>query len=402
MLPPDSQLGRLSIYSPRLDDVEEWRISALKEDSGMRVGSFNVENLFERATALDQPTWADGRRALELNAKVNALLSKQTYTEGDKKAIIKALTDLGLAKDDDGGKFARLRQNRGHLLKRSNGTLQIVASGRDSWIGWVELKTREVNEFATQHTAMVIREVNPDILAIIEMESRPALVHFSEVLLPMVGATPFAHVMLIDGNDDRGIDVGIATRAGFDIDRMQSHVDDADADGQIFSRDCPEYVLTTPNGNSLLLLVNHLKSKGFGQQVDSNKKRERQARRIAALYNQLKNQQPNIIVLGDFNDTPDSAPLKPLLQDTDLEDVSKHAKFKSDGRPGTFKNGAKSDKLDYILLSPALRARVTDAGVFRKGVWGGINGTLFEHFSTMTREVHAASDHAALFVDLNL
>lgn len=39
---------------------------------------------------------------------------------------------------------------------------------------------------------------------------------------------------------------------------------------------------------------------------------------------------------------------------------------------------------------------------FRKGVWGGINGTLFEHYPEMTKEIHAASDHAALFVDLDI
>jgi endonuclease/exonuclease/phosphatase family metal-dependent hydrolase len=286
--------------------------------------------------ALDQPTWTGGRRALELHASVNALLNKGIYSDTDKKAIIKALIELGLDKSDDGGTFAMLRQNRGHLLKRINGTIQIVAKGREDWIGWVELKTHEVNELATQHTAMVIRDVNPDILAVIEMESRPALKHFSHVLLPKVGATPFAHVMLIDGNDDRGIDVGVATRPGFAISRMQSHVDDADADGQIFSRDCAEYVLTTPNGGTLLVLVNHFKSKGFGGTDASDKKRERQARRVAALYNQSKAQQPNVVVLGDFNDTPGSGPLKPLLQDTDLVDISQHPKssqvnLKADG-----------------------------------------------------------------------
>ena len=30
----------------------------------------------------------------------------------------------------------------------------------------------------------------------------------------------------------------------------------------IFSRDCAEYEIRTPNGNTLLLLVNHFKSKG--------------------------------------------------------------------------------------------------------------------------------------------
>jgi hypothetical protein len=38
--------------------------------------------------------------------------------------------------------------------------------------------------------------------------------------------------------------------------------------------------------------------------------------------------------------------------------------------------------------------------VFRK--WGGKNGDLFEHFVEMRKPVDAASDHAVLFVDLNI
>ena len=71
----------------------------------------------------------------------------------------------------------------------------------------------------------------------------------------------------------------------------------------------------------------------------------------------------------------------------------------SSGRPGTHGNGTASSKLDYILLSPALAARVTAGGIERRGVWGGTNGTLFPHLPEITQEIESASDHAALFVD---
>src|SRR5215475_7912566 len=50
--------------------------------------------------------------------------------------------------------------------------------------------------------------------------------------------------------------------------------------------------------------------------------------------------------------------------------------FEGDGRPGPFGNGTASQNIDYILLSPELFDRVTRAGVFRKGVWGGVNDPL--------------------------
>jgi hypothetical protein len=45
---------------------------------------------------------------------------------------------------------------------------------------------------------------------------------------------------------------------------------------------------------------------------------------------------------------------------------------------------------------------VKRASVFRKGVWGGKNGDLWLHFDEMKSESHAASDHAAIWVDLDV
>ncbi len=54
---------------------------------------------------------------------------------------------------------------------------------------------------------------------------------------------------------DRGIDVCLLTKARYEIVAIRSHVDDADAKGTIFSRDCAEYVVRTPTGKRLVLLV---------------------------------------------------------------------------------------------------------------------------------------------------
>jgi hypothetical protein len=36
------------------------------------------------------------------------------------------------------------------------------------------------------------------------------------------------------------------------------------------------------------------------------------------------------------------------------------------------------------------------------GAWGGKNGTLWPNYPTLTKQVEAASDHCAVYVDLNL
>lgn len=154
----------------------------------------------------------------------------------------------------------------------------------------------------------------------------------------------------------------------------------------------------------MIVLINHFKSKGYGTPKQSNAKRRAQAAQVDKIYAALRKAgNKYLAIVGDFNDTPDSWPLAPLLgRGSDLKDVSEHPKYKSDGRPGTFGNGTKSGKFDYILLSPALYRKVADGGVFRKGVWGGKNGTLWDHYATMKKSEDAASDHAAIWVDLNV
>lgn len=153
-------------------------------------------------------------------------------------------------------------------------------------------------------------------------------------------------------------------------------------------------------------MVNHLKSKGYGAPDDpiGAKRRARQARRIASIYQDLRDEgHDRVAVLGDLNDDPTSAALRELLTGTDLKDISEHPAFDWGGRKGTFGSGNEKDKIDYVLLSPALFAKATGGAVFRKGIWRG-NRTKnpWPIFDTLTAEVHAASDHAAIYADVAL
>lgn len=370
----------------------------------MKLASYNVENLFQRARAMNLANQGDGKKILEMHAEMNGILNKIKYTPADKKRIIALMKALGIDKKDDGGEFVILRQNRGHLVKRpTSGGIEVVANGRGDWLGWLDLKIEAVNELATRMTAKVIEQVGADVIALIEAESRPSLVKFHDEVLTLTHGISYDHIMLIDGNDDRGIDVSIMSRNGFTLDSIRSHVDDQESGNRIFSRDCAEYQFTTPANHRLVVLVNHFKSKGFGSQTSNNKKRKLQAQRVKAIYQSLRDGgASNVAVVGDFNDTPDSDPLASLLQDTDLKDIAQHPAFDDQGRPGTFGNGTKANKIDYILLSPALFAKVTGGSIFRMGVWGGTNGTLFPHFPEITKAAEAASDHAAIIADIDL
>ena len=108
-----------------------------------------------------------------------------------------------------------------------------------------------------------------------------------------------------------------------------------------------------------------------------------------------------IAIIGDFNDTPSSAPLAPLMGNgSDLKDISTHPKFKDGGYPGTYDGGSASNKIDYILMSPALYQRATGGSIFRKGVWPGTRPKKWLTYPSIKDEALAASDHAAIWADL--
>jgi hypothetical protein len=96
-----------------------------------------------------------------------------------------------------------------------------VADSLAAWTGWVELATEPVDEVNTRMTAQVIHDVKADTKAVIEAENRPSLDRFNQDLL----SSQFGHVMLIDGNDTRGIDVGIMITAQVEIMSIHSNVD---------------------------------------------------------------------------------------------------------------------------------------------------------------------------------
>lgn len=63
---------------------------------------------------------------------------------------------------------------------------------------------------------------------------------------------------------------------------------------------------------------------------------------------------------------------------------------------GTFGLGNDNNKIDYLLLSPALFARVTSCGLFRKGAWPGKSPRRWTVYEELKEEAHVASDHHAV------
>lgn len=218
--------------------------------------------------------------------------------------------------------------------------------------------------------------------------------------------------MLIDGNDTRGIDVGIMATAQVDIECIRTNVDTPDpgAAGQhLFSRDCAEYQCQLPGGAAVWVLLNHFKSQSGG----GGAKLLRQAKGVRDIVDALVAAgETNILVMGDLNEGPDvegqsAANLAPLYgANSPLVDAYALPTFVVGKRPGSFQNCSIDKRFDYIFVSQALAGLVAGGGLERRGLWGtptNINKPKFwEIYGDIERSEDAASDHAAIFVDINL
>jgi endonuclease/exonuclease/phosphatase family metal-dependent hydrolase len=236
------------------------------------------------------------------------------------------------------------------------------------------------------------------------VENRSVLTQFNlQILQETLSMAPFPLDMLIEGNDPRGIDIGLLSR--FPILSMRSHAHEGElpVHKRLFSRDCAVYQIQLPGGKDLWLLANHLKSKHGKDSEASAELRLKQAKRVKEIYEELRQEHDYVLVAGDLNDHPLSDPMKPLVRQTDLKDVMKHPNYRGK-LPGTlYAFTTQEKKIDYILLSPALWALVAESGAEYSGAYAPkiLRDQNIKPLEGLTK-ANAASDHAAVWVDLAL
>lgn len=353
-----------------------------------RIATFNVENLFTRVKVFLRSDHADGATILGHIDALQQHLDRATYDQAEilrRYRLVQGYIDL--------------IEVRGKLFNRQRS--KVLPAGRNDWWGWIRPKRQKFDDPTISNTAKVIKDVNADVVCLVEVESLPALRRFAAEKLVYTRnrqRQSYPRAMLIDAEDPRGIDVALLAKPHCSIGGVWSHVDD-----DVFSRDCLEVELLLPDGRPLWLLLNHFKSKGYGTQSSSDRKRRRQAERVAEILADYYDLSRDLVVVaGDLNDTPDSAPLAPLLAVPGLTDVLA-AKVPDPAERWTY-HYRQNQQIDYLLVSRPLADRLQAAGVHRKGMHDlHRHSTSGERqYGSVTRAANAASDHGAVWADFDL
>lgn len=141
----------------------------------------------------------------------------------------------------------------------------------------------------------------------------------------------------------------------------------------LFSRDCAELRIFGKNRETpyLIILLTHLKSRLDPERIDPGGTEKRGAELKAAIniYNNLRRQFPRIpvILAGDMNGfagRPNTDPeFLPLYAETDLQDVLEVSQINSSKRFTFYqvKSGGRSEgkQIDYCFLSPELHSCIS-------------------------------------------
>jgi hypothetical protein len=127
---------------------------AVSEMADVRVASFNVENLFARPAAFSVDTGAVGDQVLADYREFNTLIDNPVYSVPDRQRLRDLLGSLDAYYVNTHGAVRRrftqtpawawLRKNRGSFDTEptdSTRDVEIIATGRSSWIGWLSLAT---------------------------------------------------------------------------------------------------------------------------------------------------------------------------------------------------------------------------------------------------------------------
>jgi exonuclease III len=271
-----------------------------------------------------------------------------------------------------------------------------------------DLVQHPITELQRNNTARAILDSAPDILAVQEIENLHTLRNFNDTYLDNY----FDRLICIDGNDPRGIDVGLMIKEGAPVQivGIRTHVDEAEIVGEavlhgtarnfgylarkaIFSRDCLEVDIAV--GHEILtLLVNHFKAQDGTE--DSVKRRTKQAERVAQYVQNAVDNGSLPIVLGDLNVDPETDKSLASLLDNDLLQDP----FPSDTWTHYYVPEKNASRLDYILPHESLN--VTSTNIVRNGLTTKATIYTGPRYPTVGQEHTEASDHCPTSVVLDL
>lgn len=213
------------------------------------------------------------------------------------------------------------------------------------------------------HLARSIASMNhwegPDVLGVCEVENAFCLTDLlQETQLKKLGYS-FIHQ---ESNDERGIDVACLYKESKFSLIEKEFIEIDFGEGERSTRDVLRVKFLSRNKDTLQILVNHWPSR-YGGESKSAHKRLKVAQEVKEKVDSIfkKNGRENIILLGDFNDSPENLSIQALLGDDQRDSVTLfNTSYESylQGK-GTHKYQDEWNLFDQIIVSRTLLRKNT-------------------------------------------
>ncbi|WP_418603559.1 hypothetical protein [Hwangdonia sp.] len=372
----------------------------------MKIATLNIQNLFHRDKSLIEKPF--GKNLTDWIKELDTLMLQNSKSQNQQERIRELSFLIGFEKSSP-RPYAVLQRKAGFLyMKGLNHSVANKASDLTNWNGWIEIQTVPIHSKATQHKAQVIANVNPDILLLQEIEDRASFEDFNQLILPKFNCKSYTHSFVIQSDNMNGLEMGIALRQGYSLDAVRTY----NINGTINDngKNLIEYEISTPSKETIWLLNAYLKKPTKDRNLSDNN-RKKQVISIAEVYTKLKTEgKKNIIIAGTFNAPSYCDSLSPLIQHTDLKDITKHLTFEVDidigkdatyHRLGAYRMGVNIKQKDYMLFSPALFDKMTDSGLNRKAMWPD-KRPQWSIYKSVTNKNLAASEHPLVWGNIDL
>jgi endonuclease/exonuclease/phosphatase family metal-dependent hydrolase len=234
------------------------------------------------------------------------------------------------------------------------------------------------DEKSLKALAEILKQNNSDIVALQEVENKEVV----EELLTLAGLKDKYNV-IVGKSDNRGIATALLISKKFPIKKVDIHQDDT-----TFKRPPVEAIVELVPGFNVKIFSVHLKSKRGG--IESDIQRQKEA---AKLIEYAKKDDIPTILMGDFNDTPNSNTIS-IIKNNNFTDTRQLDNLSKEVNNYTHysrnpKYGAHI--LDYIFLNDKAKEKLSVVqGSF--DVTGKYDNPL----------ASIASDHRAVSIKINL
>ncbi|AVR44226.1 hypothetical protein C7S20_02525 [Christiangramia fulva] len=370
----------------------------------MKIAFYNIENLFFRhRELLEKPkshNHSNWREELDnlMNTKSNRRYER-----------IRELVYLLGFEHKDPFRYGYLnRKGMVMAMKPQHYELATRAGEITNWQGWIEIENRPLPTRSIHHKAQIIAETNADVLVLQEVESKPAVKVFLEKYLSHYPIAPYRDLSFSQGNDDRGLDQAVLVRKGIMLDSMGIYNQERESTGAfLFDRDFTAFRITGKTESFWILAVQF--TAGIELKEELEKKRYRQSQAVARVYQQLREQgNDHILVLGSLFAVSYCYSLSPLLQDTDLKSISRHPQFlaaKDHGKDkdyyslGAYGRGLNLKEEVYLLASPGMYSKIKRCGIDRRAIWPGTENQ-WRILTTLKQKEEQASQHPVLWMEV--